>query len=312
MQAQAKPGTKPSWILILAAGVSFCVGLTACSSQNKPQSQPQETKRFPLHGKVVSIDKAQKKLEVDHDAIPGFMGAMAMPYPVKDERLLEGLAPGDEITAQVVVGDGVWLENIVVVKKGEKTESSPASQLHQLVAGEEPPDFVLLNQDSKRVSLGRYRSKALLITFIYTRCPFPDFCPLMTRNFQEIEKALAKDPEAYAKTHLLSISFDPEYDTPKVLRAYGLKYVSRQDAHAFDHWEFAAAPLADAKKIASFFGFRFEKESGEFEHGLNTTIISPDGKIYKWYYGSDWKPEDVLKDLKSSLAGHNNKLTGSA
>ena len=306
MQAHARTGTEPLLILSLAAGVSLCSWLTACSSQNEPQSPG--TQRYQLRGTVITADKEHKTLVVDHEAIPGFMEAMAMAYGVKDADSLNGIASGDQVTAQVVVGgDSVWLENIVVVKKGEEAKSPPASQLHQLETGEEVPNFVLVNQDDQRIELRQYRGKALLITFLYTRCPLPDYCPLMTRNFVEIEQALAKDPAAYAQTHLLTISFDPEYDTPKVLRAYGSKYVLQRDAHAFDHWEFASAPEAQMKEIASFFGFGYQKESGEILHGLSTTILSPDGKIYKWYYGNEWTPQDVLKDLRSSLQSPTQK-----
>jgi protein SCO1/2 len=109
-------------ILFLTAGLSLCLWLTACGSQKEPQTSPPknepQTQRYELKGKVVSVDKSQTQMLVDHEAIPGFMGAMAMSYPVKDPKLLDGLAPGDQITAQVVVsGDNLWLENIVVVKK---------------------------------------------------------------------------------------------------------------------------------------------------------------------------------------------------
>lgn len=306
MQEQTKARARTPLILSLTAGVSLCVCLIACRPQRSQKEvqtqQAQQTRRYELKGKVISIDKTQKQLVVDGEEIPGFMSAMTMPYSVKDARLLDSLGPGDQITAQVVVSnDSAWLENIVVVKKGEETKSPPSSQLHVPQEGEEVPNFALLNQDDKRIELRDYRGKFLLITFIYTRCPFPDFCPLMTHNFAEIEKALAKNPQDYSKTHLLTISFDPEYDTPQVLRAYGAKYLLQQGKHAFDHWEFAVTPEADLKRIDAIFGISSEKEKGLLAHSLSTAMISPDGKIYKWYYSSLWEPKDVLKDLASSL-----------
>jgi protein SCO1 len=203
-------------VLFFAASVSLLAVLTACA----PKAE--QPKRFELKGKVVSVNKSQAILEADHEAIPGFMGAMSMPYHVKDVHLLEDLAPGDEITAQVVVsGGGVWLENIFVLKKGTGASAQPAGKFHAPEEGDAVPGVELVNQSGNHVSLNSYRGKSVLLTFIYTRCPVPDYCPLMTRNFAAVEKALARRPELYSMTHLLSVSFDPKFDTPQVLSSYG-------------------------------------------------------------------------------------------
>ena len=148
-------------------------------------------KHYPLQGTVVSVDKAQQHLVIDHKDIPGFMGAMTMPYPVADAKVLDQVGPGDQITADVVVSDtSVRLEKVVVVKKG--SGAKPQSELQPSQPAGTLPDFTLVNQDGKRIGLRQYRGRALLITFIYTRCPLPDYCPLMTHNFAEIDKALEK------------------------------------------------------------------------------------------------------------------------
>src|SRR5262249_52474942 len=149
-----------------------------------------------------------------------------MPYPVVDPKLLDVAAPGDQITADVVVTPtAAHLENIVVVKKAEAPK--PGGSLRERVPGEMPPNFELVNQDGKHIRLQQYRGKALLLTFIYTRCPLAEYCPMATHNFAEIEKALAKTPAAYAKTHLLTISFDSQYDTPEVLRNYSRSFMAK-------------------------------------------------------------------------------------
>jgi protein SCO1 len=150
-----------------------------------------------------------------------------------------------------------------------------------------------------------------LLTFIYTRCPLSDYCPLMSTNFALTEEALGKNRQAYSKTHLLSISFDPKYDTPKVLREYGEAYLQKNGKRAFQHWEFASAPSTEMKEIARFFGLFYEEEKGQIVHSMSTTITSPEGKIYRWYHGNDWKSSDVLNDLASSLADHPGKFAGS-
>lgn len=281
-----------------AGNVVLLITLAACA----PKAE--QPKRFELKGKVVNIDKSQNILEVDHEAIPGFMGAMSMPYHVKDVHLLEDLAPGDEITAQVVVsGGGVWLENIFVLKKGTGASARPAGKFHAPEEGDAVPGVELVNQSGKHVNLNSYRGKSVLLTFLYTRCPMPDFCPLMTKNFAVIEKALAQRPEMYSRTHLLSVSFDPKFDTPQVLASYGEKYVLQTGRNKFDHWEFVVPPEADTQKFANFFGLLYTEENGILDHSLSTVIISPQGKIFKWYPTNTWNPEDVLKDLESSLAG---------
>ncbi len=151
---------------------------------------------------------------------------MTMPYPVADAGTLEQVAPGDQITADVAVDQNqIRLENVIVVKKADGKVSPPGAQLKPADREAQVPDFALVNQDGKGIHLGQYRGKSLLLTFIYTRCPLPDYCPLMSHNFAEIEKALLKSPELYAKTHLLSISFDSQYDTPRVLRDYARSFV---------------------------------------------------------------------------------------
>ena len=158
------------------------------------------------------------------------------------------------------------------------------------------------NQSGKRISLKQYRGHALfVITFIYTRCPFPDFCPRMSTHFAEIYKQLATNP-ALAGAHLLSISFDPEHDTPKVLRDYGFSVVHRREPALFNHWEFATASAADLPKIADFFALTVKPENGLITHNLSTAVIGPDGKIVKWYHGSDWQPSDLIKDAASAGA----------
>jgi protein SCO1/2 len=270
----------------LALVAVLCAVLAGCG---QPQAQE---KRYVLKGKVVSIDKSQKQIVVDGQDIPGFMAAMAMPYPVVDPKLLDAAAPGDQITADVVVTPtSVHLENIVVVKKAEAT---PGATLQQKSPEGPAPNFEFVNQDGKHIQLHQYLGKTVLLTFIYTRCPLPEYCPLLTHNFAEIEKALAKTPAAYAKTHLLSISFDSDHDTPEVLRNYSKSFMAKP---AYGHWEFATIPKASRTQVAGYFNLLVSEEDGQITHSMTTAIIGPDGTVRKWYSSNDWKPADVLADL---------------
>jgi protein SCO1/2 len=275
------------------------LSLTAAACQRK---NPNSARRYHLSGTIVQVDKAQNHLVVDHKEIPGFMAAMTMPYPVASAENLDQLSPGDQITADVVVTPSeIHLEHIVIVKKSDG-KAAPGAGLAPSPQNQPVPDFALVNQDGKRIRFSQYRGKAVLLTFIYTRCPLPDYCPLMSHNFAEIEKQLVNSPDVYARTHLLSISFDSQYDTPMVLRNYARAFVADRGPRTFEHWEFATIPAAEKNDVTKFFDVFVTQEQGQITHSMSTAIISPDGRIYKAYTGNDWKPADVLADLKSCAA----------
>jgi protein SCO1 len=275
------------------------------------RSKAPAAKRYPFTGRVVSLDSQAQSAVIDGDAIPGFMDAMAMPYKIKPAATLHHLLPGDSISADVMVlqpdaknEDAIpdyWLENVKTIAHIDPAPAAGANALHMPSPGEDVPDFVFTNQGGKRVSLKQYRGHVLLVTFIYTRCPFSDFCPRMSSNFAEIDKQAATDP-ALAGTHLLSISFDPEHDTPKVLRDYGYSVAHTHEEALFSRWEFAAPSAADLPRIAGFFALTIKPEGGVITHNLSTAVIGPDGKIVKWYHGSDWQVSDLIKDAIAARA----------
>jgi protein SCO1 len=296
--------TRRIFLIALILASAFLV--SSCHRSKTPAA-----KRYPFTGRVVSVDSQDQSAIIDGDAIPGFMDAMAMPYKVKPAATLNHLLPGDSVSAVVVVvqpepknEDAVpdyWLENVRVTTHIDPAHAAAANSLHMPAPGEDVPDLSFTNQSGKRVSVKDYRGNVLLVTFIYTRCPFPDFCPRMSRNFAEVYKQLGSNP-ALAGTHLLSISFDPEHDTPKVLREYGFSVAHTHEAALFGRWEFAAPSAADLPKIADFFALTIKPEGGLITHNLSTAVIGPDGKIAKWYHGSDWQPSDLIKDAASAGA----------
>jgi protein SCO1 len=297
---QARKWPAPIWLVLALLAT---LPLTACRGTSQTQ-----VRRYHLKGTVVQVDKAQQHLVVNHEEIPGFMGAMTMPYPVVDAQTLEKLSPGDQITADVVVSPSeIHLENVIVVKKSDGKTLPPGAQLQPSDQGATVPDFALVNQDGKHIRFAHYRGKSVLLTFIYTRCPLPDYCPLMTHNFAEIEKTIEKTPVLYAKTHLLSISFDSQYDTPKVLTNYARAFVTDRGQQTFEHWEFATIPAAEKNDVTKFFDVFVTQEQGQITHSMSTAIISPDSRIYKTYNGNDWKPADVLADLTSCAASESSE-----
>lgn len=290
--------------------VSFLavLALAGCHSGAKPASQVASAPNYKIYkvrGKVVSTDAAKGEVTLNHEAIPGFMEAMTMPYKLKDSAILSELHPGDVITADVLVSQNddadILLDHIVVVAQA-KPDYKPAVQYHVPAPGDAVPDFALRNQDGKNIRLEQFRGKELLITFIYTRCPMPNFCPLVTRNFATIEKKLATDPKLLARAHLLSVSFDPDHDTPDRLRAYGVQYIGGDAKQAFAHWDFAVPQKPVLLEMAKFFDLGMTNgEEGTINHTLSTTLIGADGKVVQFYPGNDWTPDQVMNDMRRVL-----------
>jgi protein SCO1 len=277
--------------------------LVLCALTFGCQSKPVvQGKRYELKGKVVSVDKANKTATISHEAVKDFMDAMTMPFKLKDSWPLDVMKPGDEVQATLVVTDeSHWLEDVVLVQKSPATAGSPPESSEAPKAGDALPDFRLVNQDNKPVRLKRYQGKALLLTFIYTRCPVPEYCALMSNNFAEIERELKRDDALYKASHLLSISFDPAYDTPKVLRSYGAAITGNYDRETFSHWEFVTGEKEEIKRVARFFGLTYIPEKEEFVHSLQTALIAPDGTVSKLYSGNEWKPAEVTADIRTLL-----------
>ena len=289
-------------LAIVSLLVAFSSGVSGCK-KSEPAAQQEQVKRYHLVGKVVSIDQQGATLNVDGQEIPGFMAAMTMPYPVKDKQSLSTLNPGDEITADVVVGsDGAYLENIVVTKKAAPGAGKPSgASSHQPQPGESVPDFAFIDQDAKRIHLSAFRGDVVLVTFIYTRCPFPDFCPLVSKNFAHVYAETQSNPALRSKLSLLSVSFDSAHDTPPVLRKFGESFRSITGDEPFKRWEFAVVPKNELKEVTSFFGVSYTEDKDQFVHSMSTSVITPDGKIYSWHEDTDWKPEELITDATEAL-----------
>jgi protein SCO1/2 len=281
----------------------FCLFalLTFPCACNRGKSQP-AAKRYAFKGKVIAVDQNAGTANIDNEPISGFMDAMVMPYTIKPASTLNQLQPGDSITADVVVqpDNKYWLENVKVVAHSPAPAGTPTATIHIPEPGDPVPDFHLINQNGKRISLHDYRGETLLLTLIYTRCPFPDFCPRVSHEFAAIDHQVQADPARYGKTHLLSISFDPVHDTPKVLRAYGFSCAGSKDPALFQRWEFSAVPAGELPRFADYFALTYKDEGGLITHSLSTAVISPDGKIFKWYHGADWEASDLLQDIATA------------
>ncbi len=258
---------------------------------------------YQLKGIVVSSQPATGEVTIDSEAISGFMEAMVMPYKLAQPGIAGELHPGDHIMARLRVSDSASQLDQIVVTAQAKPDYKPKVFYNVPKPGQTVPDFKFLNQNGRTIDINRFHGKVLLLTFIYTRCPLPDFCIRMSRNFAKIDQALAATPKLYDRTHLLSISFDPAHDTPKVLHGYGSEYIGPHSKGAFSHWDFAAPPQAELAAVTQFFDVGVTPGPNQtLSHSLSTVVVGPDGKVLNWYPSNEWKPEDILKDVKQALA----------
>ena len=260
----------------------------ACSSSPK---------HYALRGQVLAKDDTQ--VTISHENVPGLMPAMTMPYSVKDPAEFQKLEPGDTITADLVVDreQKNWLEKVKIADRSGR-EARPSITADELDTGAAIPDVKLINQDGKTIHLSDFKGKAVLITFIYTRCPFADFCPLISHEFAALDRELAKTPGDYERTHLVSVSLDPAFDKPPVLRSYGLTYVKN-----FAHWDFVATEPADLKQLAKAFNLTYYEQGQQIVHNLRTVLLATDGAVARVWSGNEWRKQEIVEAVRTAAAG---------
>ena len=254
---------------------------------------------YSVTGVVRELKPDGKTVVIQHEAVTNYMPAMTMPFEVKDPRELAGLQPGDQVTFRMLVAakEG-WIDQIE--KTGANDGSvSPASETFRRVREVEPlnvgdliPDYPLTNELGQAFSLSRFKGDALGLTFIFTRCPFPNFCPRMSSNFQEVSQKLTAMKGGPTNWHLLSISFDPEFDTPATLKAYA-------ESHEYDtaHWSFASGAMIEIDAITEQFGLMFPRNGTGFDHNLRTVVIDAKGRVKKIFIGNEWKVDDFVAEM---------------
>ncbi|MBU6398757.1 MAG: SCO family protein [Verrucomicrobia bacterium] len=271
-------------------------------------SVPSETTRqqFVVRGVIRAVDQRESTITIEHDNIPGFMPAMTMPFTVKDPSLLVGLVVDAMVKFRLMVtDDDSWIAN--VEKTGAESASKPAvtaalanatkpDDVPSVNAGDTVPDFTLTDQNGRRFHLRDFRGKAVLMTFIYTRCPLPNFCPLMSKNFQSLQKRLRK--KFPGRFELVSVSFDPQFDTPATLKAYAARY----DADEHD-WIFATGTDAQIDYVTTLFGLTRQAENGLIAHGLRTALIRPDGRLVHVWRSNVWTPYEVQREVEEVIQG---------
>ena len=288
---------------LVAAGVFALLLVAGCKGGAKTAASGE--KQYAVRGVIVSTDAAKGEVLLNHERIPGFMEAMTMSYRLKDPGILSELHPGDRITATLETQEdaagpvNMRLDHIVVIAQA-RPDTPPKVQYHVPAVGDAVPDYPMLNQSGRTIRLSQFQGKVVVLTFIYTRCAMADFCPKMSRNFAEVDKGLATEPALYAKTHLLSISFDPAYDKPAVLRSYGGAYTGKYTKETFGHWDFAAPSLKDLPKVEQWFDLGVTGEGTNVMHSLATVVVGKDGRVAAYYPSNEWTTDELLKVVKSA------------
>lgn len=267
----------------------------------KPTSA--NAKRYELKGTIISFDQQKREVTVAHEPVPDYMPAMTMPFTLDEPEAFKEMEQGSLISATLVVEDDRYFLERPVITKGGSLGGKSGTNATQTVdpVGRTPPEVSFIDQNNQKFTVAKLRPRVVVVTFIYTRCPLPDACILMSNNFAELSRTIEQDSSLADKIQLLSVSFDPEHDTPAVLRDYIASYQKGAGGQKLSNWRLATGAPADIRRFAEFFGLGYNPANDQITHNLVTAVIAPDGKVYKLYTGNQWKNADLLNDLRASL-----------
>jgi protein SCO1 len=279
----------------LAVVLAAVAMLVACRREPPP-------KEYEVVGQIIAINPETSQVLIKHGDIKGFMPGMTMPFKVGDASVLEGKQAGDLVTATLVVG-----EVDAHISKITRTGSAPLEAPIEvnvtdgavLQPGDVVPDQLLVDQDGKARPLSSLRGHRVALTFIYLRCPLPDFCPLMDKQFAAVQKTVKATP-ALADVQLVSISFDPKNDTPAELKRHAQALEADPKV-----WNFMTATEPEIEKLTRRFGVLVEREgqnADDITHNLRTAVIDPHGRVVTVHSGTDWTPAQLVADLKAAPA----------
>jgi protein SCO1/2 len=280
--------------------------LAGCGKSPAPNGGATGTNRversFETRGVVRVLPEGGHTVVVRHEEIRGYMPRMTMELNVRDTNELAGLQRDDEITFRLVAtAETHWIENIRRVGRATTTDASlPVSatnKVSELRPGDLLPDVELLTEDGSRVRFSDFRGRAVAFTFIFTRCPLPDYCPRMGNNFARTRELMFARANAPTNWQFLSISFDPEFDTPAQLKSYGNAY---RGGNA-DRWRFAVASTEVLAELSPRLDLMITREAGgSISHNLRTVVLDPQGRITWQFDGNRWTPEELAKALSTA------------
>jgi protein SCO1 len=260
---------------------------------SRPSERPKE---YELNGQVLAIDQARQEVTIKHGDIPGFMPAMTMTYKVREAKLLEGRVAGDIVKATLVI-EGTEPKLRTLEKTGHAVVSDPAPlpPPGPLTKGQPVEDAALIDDTGAPWALSNEHGNVVAVTFMYTRCPLPNFCPLMDRHFKAVQDMVRADPALKGHVRLVSVSLDPEHDTPKVLARHAGALTADRSI-----WHFVTGSRENVAKFAGQFGVGFSKEGPEIVHNLRTAVIDNQGRLVTVLNGTEWSPSDLVSELRNA------------
>jgi protein SCO1/2 len=283
-----------------SSSLVLMVLLVACSAGCSAPPPPEKVRQFPLTGEVLAVKPDRSEVQVKHDDVKGFMDAMTMWFNIRDPKLLDGIGPGDLINATLVLtAEDSYLTGLR--KTGARPPGAVPTPLQAPVEilpnGAAVPDIAFTDESGTPRPLSSYRGTYTLVTFIYTRCPLPDYCPRMNAHFAAIQRGLKAEPRLGANVRLLSVSFDPAFDTPARLAAK-----AREMGADPVLWHFVTAPRKQVDEFGGRLGLSVVREGADgsnITHNLRTALLDRDGKLARTYNGKEWVPEEVIRDLQA-------------
>jgi protein SCO1 len=288
-------------IFALLCGWLMAGGIGLAEPITLPSQSGTNIQNFRTEGVVKELKGDGRTVVIAHEAIPNYMEAMTMPFKVRQPRELAGLQAGDKILFRLRVSDTEsWVEGIskigsVPADRG-KAAQAPAGKVPAPKPRHPLQDYPFTNELGQAVRLSDFRGQALAITFFFTRCPIPDFCPRLSRNFEEASQKLSALPGGPTNWHFLSVSFDPEFDTPSVLKAYAKRY-----QYDPNHWSFLTGPKEKISELASGSDVKFEREGGFINHNFRTLIIDAAGHLEMMFpVGGNLSEAIVAEVLKAA------------
>lgn len=288
---------------------AFLLVIANCELEAAPDAGQTSVKSYDACGVVRQIADDRHKATIQHEAIAGYMSAMTMDFNVKNTNELNGISPSDEITFKLDVGENEsWIEGVHFVAHQIENVTNNTFVFHvpsaELNTGDLLPDYEFVDENGNTVHLSDFRGKAVAFTFFYSRCPLPDYCVRMSKNFSETRQLLLATANAPANWQLLSISFDPEFDSPQMLSNYANFYRGADT----DHWLYAAAPTNTLARLAPQLNLMVMREDGNImSHNLRTVVLDPQGKIFRQLDGNQWTPQQ----LADAILAADRKQTGS-
>jgi protein SCO1/2 len=254
-------------------------------------------REYELQGQILAVRPERSEVVIKHGDIKGLMPGMTMPFKVKDAALLQGKEPGDMVTATLVVAEvGAHLRTLAKTGHAPLDTPAPPPPPDIRQPGDLLSDAKLVDQNGTATSLSAYRAHRVALTFIYTRCPLPDFCPLMDRHFAAVQKTIASTP-TLADVRLITVTLDPAFDTPAVLKPYA----ARRGADP-RIWSFLTGDPAEVNRFGSQLGIYVEhnpQSAIDITHNLRTVVIDPDGRLVKVHNGNSWTPSELIADLSA-------------